>query len=107
MKYPIMKTAAVLGAIATLMANVADPASARNRWVAPAVGFAAGVAVGAAAANANAYYYDPYYAYNPYAYDPYYGGRVYVAPAYPGNYGYYRPYRSCSDTTAGRIDAGC
>ena len=104
MKYPIIKIAAVLGVAATMMASVAEPAAARNRWIGPAVGFAAGVAVGSAIAN-GPYYGDPYYrGYDAYAYDPYYGGRVYVQPTYPR---YYQPYRKCDDTNAGRQDQGC
>ncbi len=110
MKYAIIKVAAVLGVAATMMASVADPAAARDRWVGPAIGFAAGVAVGSAIANSNRGYYssDRYYgydSYDAYAYDPNYGRRVYVQPSYPQ---YYQPYRKCnSDSNAGRQDQGC
>ncbi len=102
MKFPFARTAIVFGTAAIMMASMADVASARNRWVGPAVGFAAGVAVGSAVANS---YYGPYgyYGYDTYSYDPYYGSQVYVAPAYPRYY-YWR-YRRCGPEDVGR--PGC
>ena len=106
MNYPFIKAAAVLGVAATMMASVADPAAARNRWVGPAVGFGAGVVVGSAIANSHRPYYygNRYNAYGAYADGPYYGGRVYVQPAYPQ---YYPHYRKCDESNAGRLDQGC
>ena len=95
------KSAAALGLAAAMAISVASPSSARNRWVGPAVGFAAGAIVGSAIANSNRAYYgcDPYY--GCYSGGPAYGS-VYVAPnGYYGQcwvttdstrgYGYYRP----------------
>jgi hypothetical protein len=109
MKYPFMSAAAALGVAAIMVATVAEPASARNRWIGPAAGFAAGVAVGSAVANS--YNYGPYYGYygyGAYAYDPYYGSQAYVAPAYPRYYGpYYPRYRECNPEDVGREGSGC
>jgi hypothetical protein len=105
----IAKPLIVAGLAAALVASIATPSSARNRWVGPAVGFAAGVAVGSAIANSNAGYYgnpyygDPYYAQGSYAYEPYYTSRY---PAYPGNYGY-RQNQRCSGESAGSPSQGC
>jgi hypothetical protein len=100
----ISKPLLVASLAAALIASIATPSSARNRWIAPAVGFAAGVAVGSAIANSNAYYGDPYYAQGAYAYEPYYAAPAY--PAYPYYYGYGRSTR-CSADNAGRSDQGC
>jgi len=88
MFFPLAKTAAVLGVAAVLTATVAGSSDARNRWVGPAVGFAAGAVVGSAiAANANGYYYGPGPYYGPAYYGPGYYGPVYAAPAPVGAYG--------------------
>ena len=106
MKTSIVKATVALGLGAALMASVADPSFARNRWAGPAIGFGAGLAVGAAAANANAYYTynDPYY-YGGYS-GPY-GGAYAAAPghAYPSYYPYYSPRRNCAAENIGR--PGC
>jgi len=88
MKNTVTKAAVIFGAASTLMLAAASPSTARDRWVGPAVGFAAGVAVGAAAANAGAYYNgcNPYYGCGPYAYGP-----GYDAYAYSPGYGYGYP----------------
>jgi len=61
-----------------------------------AAGAIAGLALGAAAASANSYYYAPapVYNYGPaYGYAPYYGPAHGYAPYYGGGYGYgYAPY---------------
>lgn len=105
MKRSIAKAAVALGLGVALMASAVDASSARNRWIGPAIGFGAGVAVGAAAANAYTYN-DPYY-YGGY-YDPY-GGAYAAAPGYYSSpapyYSYYRPYRDCTAENAGR--PGC
>jgi hypothetical protein len=104
----------VAGLAAALVASIATPSSARNRWIGPAAGFAAGVVVGSAVANANAgyygnpyygnpYYSDPYYAQGSYAYQPYYTSTY---PAYPGNYGY-RQNQRCTGESAGSTSQGC
>lgn len=110
MMKPIVKTAVVLGLAATLMTSIANPSSARNRWVGPAVGFAAGAIVGSAIANANGCgyygcpgpYYGPAY-YGPAYYGPVYGapgpayadpnggGRCWVTTDRDRGFGYYRP----------------
>jgi hypothetical protein len=106
----ISKPVIVLSLAAALVASVATPSSARNRWVGPAAGFAAGVVVGSAVANANAnayygnpYYSDPYYAQGSYAYEPYYTSTY---PAYPGYYGY-RQNQRCTGESAGSASQGC
>jgi len=95
MKNTITQAAVVVGVASTLMIAGATPSMARDRWIGPAVGFAAGVAVGAAAANAHAYYNgcDPYYGcgprgysgYDAYAYSPGYAPPTYYGP-YDPNY---------------------
>jgi hypothetical protein len=86
---PIAKMTAVVGLTAVMAASVATQPHARNRWVGPAVGFAAGAIVGGAIANANRPYYgcDPYYGCYP---------GSYVGPVYPDPNG---PYRQCWVTT--------
>ncbi|HZS63197.1 MAG TPA: hypothetical protein VFA53_01670 [Xanthobacteraceae bacterium] len=87
-----LKKYGVVAAILAVMGMTATSAQARNdTWVAAGAGFAAGALVGAAAANANARYYDPAYAYYgpAYAYEPAPSGYVYSAPY---GYGYaYEP----------------
>ena len=100
-------SALIAGAVAVTMAT---PSFADDRaWVAAGAGFAAGTLIGAAAANANAAYYGPGFAYAPaypYGYAPGYAyapGYVYApapayayapvesyaaAPAYPYGYSY-------------------
>jgi hypothetical protein len=115
----ISKPLVIASLAAALIASVVTPSSARNRWVGPAVGFAAGAVVGSAIANsyayygdpyypgayANVYYGDPYYAQGAYAYEPYYAGPAY--PAYPYYYGYGRSSPCKSDSNIGRQDQGC
>jgi hypothetical protein len=89
----IVKSAAVAAVAGALALSAITPSEAQRRgrgWVAPAAGFVAGAAIGAAAANANAAYYDGYYYYGEpgYVYDP---GPTYVAP-YDG-YSYEPRYR--------------
>jgi hypothetical protein len=79
---------AALAIAGTLAVTAATPSFADSRWGYAAGGFAAGALVGAAAANANAGYYDgPGYGY---AYPRAYQGYAY-APA-PGYYGGYNSY---------------
>ncbi len=95
------KSAIVLGVACAMALGSMTALDARNRgaWVAGVAGFAAGAAVGAVAANANASYYGPGYAYEPaYTYEPAYPVYSYDrnATAYTGNpalnpgYGYSR-----------------
>ena len=111
------KSALMLGAAGALALGSVSASEARSgRWVAGAAGVAAGVAVGAAAANAAYYdggYYDAgYYApgYDTYAYEPAYSGApavsysepAFVQPvqyrdpafAYTGDPAYRRGYRA-------------
>ena len=90
----IVKPAMVLGLAGILAVASMTTSEARNNgWAAAGIGFAAGALVGAAAANANNYYYGPgyrygyrpAYGYGPgYAYDDAYAYQppVYAAPAY-------------------------
>jgi len=101
----LWKPAIVLGLAGAMAIGSLSASQARVRpWVAGAAGFAAGAAIGAAAANANNYYgggyydsayYDDGYAYGGYAYDR--PGVAYTGdPAYAGYnaYGYAPGYRS-------------
>ena len=95
----IVKPLAVGGMAAALSFAALTPSQARDGWAWGAAGFATGLAVGAAAANSNAYYYDrpyayaPGYAYDSYAYAPGYDSYAYVpaAPVYQSRR-YYRGY---------------
>jgi hypothetical protein len=83
-----VKPIALLGLAGVMTVGAFAPqAEARNgRWAAGAAGFAVGAAVGAAAANANAGYYDRGYYAPGYAYEPAYAEPTYVEPSY--SYGY-------------------
>ncbi|HWM80623.1 MAG TPA: hypothetical protein VNQ56_01055 [Pseudolabrys sp.] len=75
----IAATVLLTGALAAMAAT---PSEARNgRWAAAGAGFAAGTLLGAAAANANANYYNGYYGPGYYG-RGYYGARAYPAPGY-------------------------
>jgi hypothetical protein len=103
------KRAIALGLAGALAVATASPTFARSgRTVAAAgIGFAAGALIGAAAANANAYYapdayaYAPGYAYAPsgaLVYDNPYSGYAYVPTAPVEGYAYspaYPTYQSC------------
>jgi len=90
----LVKPAIVLGIAGALALGSMTASQARVRpWVAGAAGFAAGAAIGAAAANSGYYYGDGYY--DSYAADPGYytydrPARAYTGdPAYAGyRYGY-------------------
>ena len=89
-----VKPIALLGlAGAMTVGALAPQAEARNgRWVAGAAGFAVGAAVGAAAANANAGYYDRGYYAPGYAYEPAYAPAYAYEPAYDNSYAYEPAY---------------
>src|SRR5712692_7822616 len=93
----IVKPLAVGGMAAALSLAALTPSQARDGWAWGAAGFATGLAVGAAAANANAYYYHrpygyaPGYVYDSYAYDNSYA-YVPAAPVYRPRGYYYRGY---------------
>jgi hypothetical protein len=82
MKKAILSVAAASALALGGMAATPQSAHAVAWWVAPAIvgGVIGGVALGATAANANAYAYQPAYAYEPAAYGPSARGVVYAAP---------------------------
>ncbi len=92
---PFVKSAMALGVAGALTLAAATPSLARSRHWGPALGagFVAGALIGAAAANANAYYGEPngYYGPGPaYAtpeYDAYGYAPGYTAPRYYNNTG--------------------
>jgi hypothetical protein len=78
----LLKPAIVLGIAGVMTLGSLSASQARVRpWVASAAGFAAGAAIGAAAANANSYYYD----------GGYYDGGYYDTAYYGDSYAYDRP----------------
>lgn len=87
-----MKIAATVALTGALAAAVSTESFARNgRNAAAAAGFVGGLAIGAAAANANNSYYGPSYYHGPrygyaapdYAYDSYAYEPAYAEPVYP------------------------
>ncbi len=92
------KSAIVLGIAGAMALGSMTASEARSRaWVAGAAGFVAGAAIGAAAANANAGYYQPGYGsygyhqpgYNSYGYYDRPATAYTGDPAYAPGYGYY------------------
>jgi hypothetical protein len=109
-----VKPAIVLGLAGAMALGSMTASQARSghhrAWVAGAAGFAAGAAIGAAAANSN-YYYGSRYGYYggpAYAYtgDPAYAGydAYAYAPGYRGGYGY--GYDASTQSAPAHYDPG-